>query len=201
MKHSHGRSSFFMDIFSCPEQLNRRPCLSLAWSVTTNNQSLHNTTEWPQRLVTFETFVQSDEKTWHDQKKVDKDKYKENDKVKNIQRTPSKSNPRDLWPLRHLFRVMRRHDMTKKNYKDKYIREHPKGAIIGTCDIWDTDYNSDKWEPEFITIFVTWQLIVTLDSMHNSCDVFLSFFCGILILSILIFCGLVSAPILLHNHF
>ena len=22
------------------------------------------------------------------------------------------------------------------------------------CDIWDTDYNSDNWEPEFMTIFV-----------------------------------------------
>ena len=29
---------------------------SVGRSVTTNNQSLHNTTEWPQRLVTFETF-------------------------------------------------------------------------------------------------------------------------------------------------
>ena len=52
-------------IFSCPEQLNRTPCLS----GTTNNQSLHNTTEWPQRLVTFETFDQSNEKTWPDQKR------------------------------------------------------------------------------------------------------------------------------------
>ena len=42
-----------------------------------------------------------------------------------------------------------------------------KGAIIGTCDIWDTD----NWEPELMTIFVTWQLIVTLDSICNSCDV------------------------------
>ena len=39
-------------------------CLSLAWSVgQTNNQSLHNTIEWPQRLVTFETFDQRHEKT------------------------------------------------------------------------------------------------------------------------------------------
>ena len=44
-------------------------------------------------------------------------------------------------------------------------------AILETCDIWDTDYNSDNWEPEFMTIFVTWQLIVTLDSIRNSCDV------------------------------
>ena len=40
-----------------------------------------------------------------------------------------------------------------------------------TCDIWDTDYNTGNWEPGFITIFVTWQLIVTLDSIRNSCDV------------------------------
>ena len=39
------------------------------------------------------------------------------------------------------------------------------------CDIWDTDYNTDNWEPEFMTIFVIWQLIVTLDSIRNSCDV------------------------------
>ena len=37
----------------------------------------------------------------------------------------------------------------------------------GTCDIWDTDYNSDNWEPEFMTIFVTWQLRVTLDSIRK----------------------------------
>ena len=45
-------------------------------------------------------------------------------------------------------------------------------AILETCDIWDTEYNSDNWEPEFMTIFVTWQLIVTLDSIRNSCNVF-----------------------------
>ena len=33
-------------IFSCPEQLNRTHCPSLGPSVTTNNQSLHNITEW-----------------------------------------------------------------------------------------------------------------------------------------------------------
>ena len=41
-----------------------------------------------------------------------------------------------------------------------------------TCGIWDTDYNSDNWEPEFMTIFVIWHLIVTLDSIRNSWDVF-----------------------------
>ena len=42
-----------------------------------------------------------------------------------------------------------------------------------TCDIWNTDYKCDKWQSEIMTIFVTWQLRVTLDSIRNSCDVFL----------------------------
>ena len=33
-------------LFSCPEQLNRWPCPLVGTSDTTNNQSLHNTTEW-----------------------------------------------------------------------------------------------------------------------------------------------------------
>ena len=39
--------------------------------------------------------------------------------------------------------------------------------------LWDIDYNSDNWKPDFMTIFVTWQLRVTLDSICNSCDVYL----------------------------
>ena len=35
-------------------------------------------------------------------------------------------------------------------------------------DIW---YDSYSWEPEFMTICVTWQLRVTLDSIGNSCNV------------------------------
>ena len=80
-------------------------------------------------------------------------------------------------------------------YLSTYLRAHPQDAILETCDlydicsewwgdltwpkkplrccdIWDTNYNTDNWEPEFMTIFVTWQLIVTLDSIRNSCDVF-----------------------------
>ena len=45
----------------------------------------------------------------------------------------------------------------KDNDKDKYE---------------DIDYNSENWEPEFMTIFVTWQLRATLDSIRNSCDVY-----------------------------
>ena len=50
------------------------------------------------------------------------------------------------WPLRHLIRVMRRHDLTKKStyphtylptYLSTYLREHPQGAILETCDLYD----------------------------------------------------------------
>ena len=122
--------------------------------------------------------------------------------------TTLQSDPRDLWPLRHLIRVMRRRDLTQKDlptyipthlptYLPTYLITHwatfdflatgsrifscyrcgnvrsqlGHKTILQTSDIWDTDYNSDNWEPEFMTIFVTWQLIVTLDSIRNSCDV------------------------------
>ena len=45
-------------------------------------------------------------------------------------------------------------------------------AIPLTCDIWDTDFYSDNWEPEFLTVFISWQLRMTLDSIRNSCDVY-----------------------------
>ena len=98
--------------------------------------------------MNFETFDQSDEETGPDQKiDNDKDKYKEkhNDKVKYIKRAPSRSDPGDFLPLRHLIRVMRRQDLTKKlivtktNTKTKTMRntfrEHLQGAILGTCDL------------------------------------------------------------------
>ena len=43
-------------------------------------------------------------------------------------------------------------------------------TVLEICDIWDTDFNSDNWEPEFMKIFVTWQLIVTLDSIRGWVD-------------------------------
>ena len=67
--------------------------------------------------MTFQTFDESDEETRPDQKKdndkdrdndkdKDKDKDKDNDRDKYILRAPSRSDPRDLRPLRHLIRVM-----------------------------------------------------------------------------------------------
>ena len=52
---------------------------------------------------------------------------------------PSKSDPKDLWPLIHLIRVMRRHDMTNKKTiaKTNIFRKHPHRAIQETfCGIW-----------------------------------------------------------------
>ena len=59
----------------------------------------------------------------------------------------------------------------KGNYKDKKMTKTMTKTIPETCDLWDTNYNSDTLEPEFMTIFVAWQLRVTLDSIRNSCDV------------------------------
>ena len=87
---------------------------------------------------------------------------------------------RDMsWPTK------RQHTMTKTKTHITYrklrhltssddltFRVFSNGAIIGTCDICNTDYNTDNWEPGLMTIFVTWQLIVTLDSIRNSCDVY-----------------------------
>ena len=61
----------------------------------------------------------------------------------------TKSDPRDLWPLRHLTRVMRGHDLTNKktitktNTKTKTMtktstfRDHLQRATLETCDLWD----------------------------------------------------------------
>ena len=42
-------------------------------------------------------------------------------------------------------------------------------TILETCDIWDTDSNSDNWEPEFMTM--------TVNSICN-CDVLKTFACS-----------------------
>ena len=51
-----------------------------------------------------------------------------------------------------------------------------KFTILKTCDIWDTYYNSYNWEPEFMTIFVTCQSRMTVDSIRNSWDVLFTSF-------------------------
>ena len=51
-------------------------------------------------------------------------------------------NDEETWP-----------DQQKDNDKDK---DNDKTNLV-TCDIWDTKYNSENWEPESMIIFVTWQ--------------------------------------------
>ena len=50
-------------------------------------------------------------------------------------------------------------DLTKKIPTYLHTYASPlQNTLKETCDFWDTDYNSDNWEPEFMIIFVTWQL-------------------------------------------
>ena len=79
-------------------------------------------------------------------------------------------------------------------------------TILEPCDICNTDYNSDNWEPAFMTIFVIWQLIVTLDSIRNSCDVYMkvfaiqkSFSSKIIMLAILLRKFIMIAILKIHN--
>ena len=165
--------------------------LSVPWSGTTNNQTLQSD---PQRLVTFETFDQRDEKT-----------LLPTCKPTHLPTYIPTYLPTYLPPLEQQDTHQEPPDNrqepgdfyfwhTMSDPRDLHLRAHPQDAILETCDlydicsewwgdltwpkktlrccdIWDTDYNTDNWEPEFMTIFVTWQLIVTLDSIRNSCDV------------------------------
>jgi len=60
-------------------------------------------------------------------------------------KTQWQSDPRGLWPLRHLIRVMRGHDLTNKKTitktktktKTNTFRKHLQRATLETCDLWD----------------------------------------------------------------
>ena len=49
-----------------------------------------------------------------------------------------------------------------KDQDNDRIKDNP--SLIESCDIWDTDYNSGNWEPEFMTNFVT----IKSDTGQNS---------------------------------
>ena len=44
-------------------------------------------------------------------------------------------------------------------------------SVATICGEMSNLYNSDNWEPELMTVFVTWKLRVTLDRICNSCNV------------------------------
>ena len=62
--------------------------------------------------------------------------------------TPSKSDFRYLWTLRHLIRVTRRRDLTMLTIFD--IFDHNDKDNPSDCDIWNIDYTSDKWQLTWI---------------------------------------------------
>ena len=165
-----GLSSIFM--FSCPEQLNRTHCLSVCLSVR------------PQQLtVSPLTTLQSD--------------------------------PRDLRPLRLLFKVLRTPDLlpsftTILDGFDKFLTNWTILTNSDNSDHFTFFYNFDNWqqfsqfiqlllpfcqmkkqtwkfatfepdnrESEFTATFVIWQLIVTMDGIRNSCDVWQNNSCSL----------------------
>ena len=62
-----------------------------------------------------------------------KDKDKDNGKDKYIQRALSKSYLRELKPLRHLIRMMKKYDLTKKNTMTKTITKTTTINKTNTC--------------------------------------------------------------------
>lgn len=56
------------------------------------------------------------------------------------------------------------HDQQKDDKNDQDNDDNTYGHM------WNLR-NSYNWEPELMTIFVPWQIRVTLDSIHNSWDV------------------------------
>ena len=76
----------------------------------------------------------------------------------------------NMWHFLAMLKLYNFDSLDNWNYVDNYL--FTILTILETCDIWDTDYNSDNWEPEFMTIIVTCQLWVIVDSIRNSCDVF-----------------------------
>ena len=63
--------------------------------------------------MTFETFVQSDERTWHDQKQIDKDKYKDKDNDKDNDNDNDKDKDTDKVPqtlnICYVFEILMTH--------------------------------------------------------------------------------------------
>ena len=78
--------------------------------------------------MTFETFDQGDEETWPGQLK-DNEKGKDNDSW----RTPSKSNPRDMWPLRHTDYIPNNW-VQQSQHSDPWSKSD-RDSISNYCDV------------------------------------------------------------------
>ena len=70
---------------------------------------------------------------------------------------------RVMWPLTHLIRVTKKYGQLSFFVVENFVN------FVNFQQYWQY-YNSDNWKPESMTIFVTWKLRVTLDSICSSCD-------------------------------
>ena len=92
--------------------------------------------------------------------------------VRDLLKTQQQNDPRDLWSLRNLIRVIRTHDltnkktMTKTNTKTKTMtttntfREHFQRATLETWDLWDiwSGWWGDMTWPKKIQWQWQWQI-------------------------------------------
>ena len=111
------------------------PCL-LGRLGTTNNHSLLNNTEWPQRLATFESFDQSHQETWHDPPKMTMPKTKINKlTMTNTFREHLQRLIRIVWTLRYLIRVMRKRNLIKDKTQGQRQIQRPWQKHDMACEL------------------------------------------------------------------
>ena len=89
--------------------------------------------EWLWRLVTFETSDQSDEEWLRRQDLTNKNTMTNTNTMTKTFREYPQRVTQDLWPLRHLIRVMRRLYLADKKTKsvDMTMRPQKVGSILG----------------------------------------------------------------------
>ena len=112
---------------------------------------------------TFEAFDQRIEETWPDQN-IEQELRMPSSVTINCQVTKIVMNPGS--------QLSKKQNKIEEEKLKKIRKKLKKKTGVGMfyvayeiiCDIWDTDYNTDNWEPGFMTIFVTWQLFVSCDT-------------------------------------
>ena len=130
------------------------------------------------RLLTFETFHQSDEKTLSGQQK-DNDKDKDNDKYIQLREHLQSAifGTCDLWDICWGLRVMRKYDLsnkktmtkTKTNTMTITIWEHLQRRLRSPSNGNPRELVKLLTSKHYNHLIVTWQWRVTLDSISNSC--------------------------------
>ena len=167
-------------MFSCPEQLNKTRCLSVCLSVP------------PQQLtVSPLTTLQSDPRDlrpWRLLFKVLKTHdllppfttiLEGFDKFLTIWIILTNSDNSDHFTFFTILTI-------DNNFHNPYncFCHFVKWKKKQTWKFATFELNSDNWESEFTATFVTWQLIVTIDGIRNSCDVWQNNPCSLPLLQI-----------------